>query len=457
MKHILSFILLLSVSIAYAQPQKVKADGIIAIVGDRIILQSDIKNAVADMGRQGTDVPENAECLVLEQALTSKMLMLQAEKDSLVVTEDEIEAELEQRIRYFINAYGTQEQLETIAGKTVYQIKDDARESVRENKLAQAMQRKVVDGVRITPTEVEAYFNKIPKDSLPFYESQLEIGQIVIYPKASRDLEKYVIDELNSYKRQVETKVTTFEQLAKRYSEDPGSKDRGGQYQINRNEKTWDPPFLSGAFRLKEGEISAPIKGKFGYHIIQMVQRSGDDAIIRHILRRPPVTEVEIAAAASKLDSARAKIIAGTLTFATAAGRYSEDETSKFTGPYMTGRSGSTFVSIDELDKDVVAQLERLAVGEISQPVPFTNERGDRGVRILYLKSRTEPHRMNLKDDYDKIAQIALEEKKYTALEKWMNSRIPTYYVMLQPDAGNCTQLNKWVTAASNSNAAKSF
>jgi peptidyl-prolyl cis-trans isomerase SurA len=457
MKHILSFILLLSVSITYAQPQKVKADGIIAIVGDRIILQSDIKNAVADMTRQGTDVPENAECLVLEQALTSKMLMLQAEKDSLIVTEEEIEAELEQRIRYFINAYGTQEQLETVAGKTVYQIKDDARESVRENKLAQAMQRKVVESVRITPAEVETYFNKIPKDSLPFYESQLEIGQIVIYPKASRDLEKYVIDELNSYKRQVETKVTTFEQLAKRYSEDPGSKDRGGQYQINRNEKTWDPPFLSGAFRLKEGEISAPIKGKFGYHIIQMVQRSGDDAIIRHILRRPPVTEVEIAAASSKLDSARAKIIAGTLTFATAAGRYSEDETSKFTGPYMTSRSGSTFVSIDELDKDVVTQLERLAVGEISQPVPFTNERGDRGVRILYLKSRTEPHRMNLKDDYDKIAQIALEEKKYIALEKWMNSRISTYYVMLQPDAGNCTQLNKWVTAASNSNAAKGF
>jgi peptidyl-prolyl cis-trans isomerase SurA len=409
------------------------------------------------MERQGAEVAENAECLVLEQALTSKMLMLQAEKDSLIVTEEEIEAELEQRIRYFINAYGTQEQLETVAGKTVYQIKDDARESVRENKLAQAMQRKVVDGVRITPTEVEAYFNKIPKDSLPFYESQLEIGQIVIYPKASRDLEKYVIDELNSYKRQVETRVTTFEQLAKRYSEDPGSKDRGGQYQVNRNEKTWDPPFLSGAFRLKEGEISAPIKGKFGYHIIQMVQRSGDDAIIRHILRRPPVTEVEIAAAASKLDSARSKIIAGTLTFATAAGRYSEDENSKFTGPYLTSRSGSTFVSIDELDKDVIAQLERLAVGEISQPVPFTNERGDKGVRLLYLKSRTEPHRMNLKDDYDKIAQIALEEKKYVALEKWMNSRIPTYYVMLQPDANNCTQLQKWVTAASGNNAAKSF
>jgi peptidyl-prolyl cis-trans isomerase SurA len=450
MKRILLFLLVAIVfKTTQAQQQKIVADKIIGIVGDRIILQSDIKNAVADMARQGGTVPDNAECMVLEQALTSKLLMLQALKDSLVVTDDEVESDLDLRVREFIRMYGTQEQLESIAGKTIYQIKDDARESVRENKLAQAMQRKIVDGVRITPAEVEAYFAKIPKDSLPYFESQLEIGQIVIYPKASHDLEKYVIDELNNYKHQVETHVATFEQLAKRYSEDPGSKDRGGEYQLNRSDKSWDPAFLSTAFRLKDGEISAPFKGKFGYHIIQMVQRSGDDAVVRHILRRPPITETEIAAAHAKLDSARAKIIAGTLTFATAAGRYSEDEMAKFTGPYLTGRSGSTFVSIDELDKDVVAQLDKLAVGEISQPVDFTNERGDKGVRILYLKSRTEPHRMNLKDDYDRIAQAALEEKKYLALDKWLNTHLSNYYIMLQSDATHCDQLQKWVAASS--------
>jgi peptidyl-prolyl cis-trans isomerase SurA len=382
--------------------------------------------------------------------------MLQALKDSLVVTDDEVESDLDLRVREFIRVYGTQEQLETVAGKTIYQIKDDARESVRENKLAQAMQRKIVENVRITPTEVEAFFNKIPKDSLPFFESQLEIGQIVIYPKPSHDLEKYVIDELNMYKRQVETGAATFDQLAKRYSEDPGSKDRGGQYQINRNEKTWDPAFLSGAFRLKNGEISNPIKGKFGYHIIQMVQRNGDDAIIRHILRRPPITETELTGARSKLDSARAKIIAGTLTFATAAGRYSEDEAAKFTGPYLTGRSGSTYVTIDELDKDVVTQLGKMNIGDISQPVEFTNERGDKGVRILYLKSRSEPHRMNLKDDYDRIAQSALEEKKYAALDKWMTTHIPAYYIMVQSDeAAQCGQLQKWMAASTASNNTK--
>lgn len=454
MKRILTFTFLLFAVVAVqAQAKKIVADKIIGVVGDRIILQSDIKNAIADMSRQGSQVPENAECLILEQALVSKVLMLQAEKDSLVVTEEEIEAELDQRIRYFINAYGTQEILEQVAGKTVYQIKDDARPSVKERKMAEAMQRKIVDGVRITPAEVKAFFDKIPKDSLPFYETELEIGQIVAYPKASRDLEKYVIDELNNYKRQAESKLVSFDQLAKRYSEDPGSKDRGGQYQINRNEKTWDPAFLNGAFRLKEGEISAPIKGKFGYHIIQMVQRNGDDAVVRHILRVPPITDGEIAEATAKLDSARAKVIAGNMTFATAAGRYTEDEAAKFSGPWLTGRSGATFVTIDELDKDVVAQLDRLKVGEISQPVQFTDERGKKAVRLLYLKSRTEPHRMNLTDDYNRIAEFAIEEKKMTALDKWMKTRIPTYYIRVDNSANNCEQLQKWVdksaTAAS--------
>lgn len=439
------FFFLFSFFCSSAQTQKVVADKIVGIVGDRIILQSDIKNAIADASRQGSAVPADAECMVLEQALVSKLLMLQAEKDSLPVSDEEVEAELDQRIRYFISQYGSQDQLEALAGKTIYQIKDDARESVKENKLAQAMQRKIVEGVRITPTEAKAYFDRIPTDSLPFFETEVEIGQIVIFPKASRDLEKYVIDELNNYKRQAEMKITSFDQLAKQYSEDPGSKDRGGQYQVNRTEKTWDPAFLSAAFRLKEGEISPVIKSKFGYHIIQMVQRNGDDAIVKHILRIPPVTEVELAQGTTKLDSVRAKLIAGTIDFNTAAGRYSEDETAKFAGPYITSRStGSTYLTIDELDKEVVAQLDKLKLGEFSQPMTFTDERGKKGIRILYLKSRTEPHRMNMRDDYNKISQAALEEKKAQVLEKWLKTRITNHYIMVDPSIANCEQLEKW-------------
>ena len=206
------------VILAQAQPKKAVADKIVAIVGDRIILKSDITNSILDMQRQGTNLPDSAECLLTQQALISKVLMLQAEKDSLPVTEEEVEAELDQRIRYFINQVGTQDALEEMAGKTVYQIKDDARESVKERKLAEAMQRKIVENVRITPVEAKAWFDRIPKDSLPFYESELEIGQIVLYPKASRDIEQYIISEMNSYKKQIETKVTSFSDLAMKIS-----------------------------------------------------------------------------------------------------------------------------------------------------------------------------------------------------------------------------------------------
>src|SRR6476469_7350281 len=218
---------LLSIS-AFAQQKKIVADKILGIVGDRIILYSDIQNSIADIARQGGTVPENAQCSIMEQALVSKVLMLQAEKDSLVVTPEDVEAELDQRVRYFINQYGTQEAVEQLAGKTIYQIKDEARESWRERKLAEAMQRKILENIKITPAEVKVYFDKLPKDSLPFFESEVEVGQIIVYPKASRELEKYAFDELTNYKKQIEDRKITFEQAAKRISDDPGTKERGG-------------------------------------------------------------------------------------------------------------------------------------------------------------------------------------------------------------------------------------
>ena len=428
-----------------AQSKKIVADKILAVVGDKIILQSDIENAIKDAVRNGGSVPDNAECSILEQALISKVLMLQALKDSLPVTEEEIESELDNRIRYYMSQFGSQAELERVAGKTVYQLKDDSRESVRERKLAEAMQKKIVDIINVTPTEVKAYFDRIPKDSLPFFESEVEVGQIAVYPKASRDLEQFMVSELNHYKQEVEAKHSTFDQAARLYSEDPGSKDKGGLYEIDRNEKNWDPDFIRAAFRLKDGEISPVVKTKFGYHIIQMVQRNGDLATIRHILRIPPVTDAEITQGLSKLDSVRSKIIAGTMDFNAAAFKYGEDEEQKYTGPYIMSADGDTYNRIDELDKDVVAVLSKLKVGEYSQPTVFTNERtGKKGVRILYLKTRSEPHRMNLRDDYNKIKQAALEEKKYQSLEKWLTSHVPNYYIMIDSDKANCQQLQKW-------------
>src|ERR1700733_5886461 len=225
---ILSFIFLLSAAAAFAQPQKVVADKVVGIVGDKIILKSEITNEILDRQRRNEAIPENAECQVMEQALTLKELVLQAEKDSLTVSDEDLESLLDNQVRGFIQAYGSKEALEQIAGRTVYQIKEDFRVSFKERKLAEQMRGKIVDGVKITPTEVKAYFDKVPKDKLEYLESEVELGQIIVYPKPSRDLDKDAIDQLNDFKKQVESGTRKFETLASLYTMDPGSKQNGG-------------------------------------------------------------------------------------------------------------------------------------------------------------------------------------------------------------------------------------
>jgi peptidyl-prolyl cis-trans isomerase SurA len=400
------------------------------------------------MQRQNIDMPENAKCLLLEQALGIKALVLQSERDSIPVSDEEINAEIENKIRYFISQYGSKDILEQVAGKTIYQLKEDFKQTFREQKLAQAMRNKIVDEVKITPSEVKAHYETIPKDSLPFYESEVEVGQIVVYPKASRELETYAIDQLKEFKQQVDSGTKKFETLATLYTDDPGSKESGGKYDVNRNEKQWDPIFLSKVFSLKEGQVSTVFKTKFGYHIIQMISRAGDDASIRHILKIPQVSSIEINDARQRLDTVRSKLIAGTIKFGEAVSKYSDDESSKFTGGRIQGRDGNTFLTIDQLDKDLVARLKDLTVGEYSQPAEYVDERGKKGVRIIQLITRTEPHRENLKDDYDKVAQRALEDKKNEMLEKWFYKNIPTYYINVDNEYKDCPEMKKWMINA---------
>lgn len=430
-----------------AQQHKVVADKIVAIVGDKVILKSDIDNSIADLQRQGTQLPPDAQCYLMEQQLSLKAMVLQAERDSVLVGDDEIDALLDNQIRGFVNQYGSKEALEEIAGRTVYQIKEDFRQNFKERKLAERMRDKIVEGVKITPQEVKEYFDKIPTDSLAFYESEVEIGEIVMYPKASRDLEMLAQEELAEFKKQIESGTRNFAALAQLYTDDPGSKSTGGQYTINRTEKTMDPAFISNAFRLKEGQVSPVFKSKFGYHIIQMVSRAGDDAIVRHILRIPKVTDTEVKESISKLDSVRAQLIAGTLNFGEAVARHSEDESSKFTGGMRQGPNG-TFLTIDQLDKETALKLTDLKVGQYSVPQSYVDERGKQAVRIIFLKSRSEPHRENMKDDYDRIAQRALELKKQDVMERWFVSKVPTFYIMIDDDFTECAPMQSWLQYA---------
>lgn len=448
MKKQILFLALLILSLTASAQHKVVADKIVGIVGDKIILRSDVYNEILDRQRRNEPVPEDAPCFAFDQILIIKALMLQAEKDSIVVTEEEIDALLENKIRSFIQMYGSKDALEEIAGRTVYQIKEDFRQSFRDMKMAERMKDKVVENVRITPVEVKAYWEKIPKDSLPFYESEVEIGEIVVYPKASRDFEKLSLDELADYKQQVEAGQSRFETLATLYTDDPGSKNTGGQYTISRNEKNWDPIFIQHAFRLKDGQVSPVFKTQFGYHIIQMVQRAGDDAIVRHILRIPKITETETNEAVAKLDSVRAKLISGVMSFGEATSKYSEDPNAKYFAGLKQGPNG-TYLTIDQLDRGLVLMLDKMKTGEFSKPVVFEDERQKKAVRIVYLKTRTEPHRENLKDDYDRIAQRALEVKKQQVLEKWFAAKLPNYYIMLDDEFKGCGNLNLWYQYAS--------
>lgn len=443
MKRIIFFLVTMVAFCGAQAQQRVVADKIIAIVGDKIILQSDIKNMIEDLRRGGETVPPNAECAFLQQALATKALILQAEKDSLPISDEDIEAELDMRIREYINRFGSKENLEEVSGKSVYQLKETTRPSIRERNMAEAMRNNLIKDIRITPSEVKAFFDKIPKDSLAHIESELEIGEIAVYPKASRDIELLSQEELNNYKAQVEGGTRKFEMLADLYSDDLGTQKQGGTLLINRTEQNWDPTFKAAVFRLKEGQISPVIKSKFGFHIIQLVSRNGDDALVRHILKVPQITQDEVDESISKLDSVRSKLIAGTLDFGTAVSLYSDDEFGKFN----TG--GIKVVTIDMLDKELVANLDKLKVGEYSKPMPYVDERtGRKAVRIVYIRSKTEPHILNLRDDYNKVAEMARQEKEYDALENWFNTRLPQFYIKLDEEYKGCPEIEPWIRAA---------
>jgi peptidyl-prolyl cis-trans isomerase SurA len=429
--------------------EKVVADKIAGIVGDKIILKSELSTAIADMQRNsgGAELKGVDECSVLDGMLIQKALVVQAEKDSLPVSDEEVEAEVDQRIRYFIQLYGGKDAFEQIAQRTVYQAKQDFMAPIREQRLASAMRAKIVEDIKITPAEVKEYYDKIPPDKRIFYESQMQLNEIVLYPKASHDIEKLAVDDLNQYKQQVESGQRKFESLAQIYSDDAGDKDRGGEMELNRNDsKLFDPVFFSTAFRLKEGQISSVIKSKFGYHIIQFVSRNGDDIVVREILRIPQITDAEVQEANAKLDSISAQLRAGTIGFGEAVGKYSDDDQAKSTAGQIMSRSGSTFLTISDLDKDMVLMLkeQNLKPGEYSKPSIFTDERGKKGVRLVYMVSKSEPHRENLRDDYNWVAQRALDGKKNAALEKWFIQKIPTLYVMIDGEYKNCSNLTKW-------------
>jgi peptidyl-prolyl cis-trans isomerase SurA len=437
--------------VATAQ-QKMIADKIAAIVGDKIILTSDVEGELVNLQRSSVDnsVPPNASCMIMEQIIAQKVMVLQAERDSLPVSEADVDGQIENRIRYFEDLYGSREKMKEVTGYTIYQLRERFRQPIKEGLQAKAMQDKITGTVKVTPSEVKKYFDAIPTDSLHFYEAELEIGQIILLPKATKEMEQYAIERLQEFKKQVQDKTSDFGRLAILYSEDPGAKENKGVYILNRNDKNWDPDFLAASFRLKENEISSPIKSQFGYHLIQCIKRQGDNITVQHILLKANITRSDLAQATAKLDSIRTNIVNGKMTFSESVAKYSDAPMSKFDGGMLQNKmNGTTLLTIDQLDepseRDIVLMLDTLKPGGLSKPVQFTDEQGHQGCRIVYLKTRTQPHRENMTDDYARIQQRTLQIKQQDARDKWLREKIPTYYIHVEDEFKHCNHISQWI------------
>ncbi len=432
---------------SYAQPQS--ADKVLAVVGrNRIILQSELEQQAASEKMQNPSFTDEMKCSLLQQMIMQKLLVEQAERDSVYVTEEEVEGQLDNRLRYFTHLYGSKEKLEEAIGKTVYQLKEDKRDDIKEYMLAEKVRSTLIQNVKITPGEVRTFFDKIPIDSLPFFPASVEVGQIIIDPPASQEMNDYAKNRMEEIRKEIVSGSKSFETAATFYSQDPGSKDNAGDLGVvGRTDMV--APFTAAAFKLQDGEISQVVKTSFGYHIIQMVKRQGDQAHLRHILIRPQTTSADIRTALNKLDSVRSELLANKLTFPEAVGKYATDENSKRTGGMVANpTTGSTQIEINMLDPATALMIDSLKPGSFSQPQVFKTETGEQSCRIVYLKNRTEPHKANLREDYSKIQEVALEQKKALKLTEWLREKLPTYYIRLATEYQGCNDFKDWKLAS---------
>ncbi len=443
--------LLLSSANIFAQAA---ADKIIAVVGrNKIILQSDIEKRFLEARAQDPNIQDSAKCLILQQMIMGDVLLEQAERDSVMVTDEDVEGQLDNRLRYFTSLYGSKEKLEQMSGKSVYQIKEEFRDNIREELIQQKMQGQIFENIKITPAEVSNFYRRIPIDSLPFFPATVEVGQIVIDPPVSPELEEYAHKRLEDIRKDVVDGKTSFETAAGLYTDDPGSRDNGGRYDGVTRNGPWAPEFIAAAFKLQNGEISPIFKTKFGYHIIQMVNRKGDEADLRHILIKPAVTTGDFKTSMAKLDSIYNLLTSGKMSFAEAVGKFSTDEAAKRTGGMIADpQTGNTELDITKLDPGMVLMLDSMKQGSYSKPHIFYNDMREQSCRIVYMRNRTVPHKANLKDDYSRIQEVALAEKKNQKMVAWMTSKLPTFYMKIDPQYQTCNNLRLLGLSINNDN-----
>lgn len=429
----------------FSQPGQL-IDQVVAVVGNNIILDSDIENQYLQLLAQGFDYEGDLKCQIFEDLLYQKLLLNQAIIDSVEVTEAEVEQRLDTRLSMIIHQAGSEQELEDYFGKSMTEIKNDLRTMLREQLLTQKMQSQITDDINITPSEVRSYYKGLPKDSIPLINSEVVLAEIEYKPTISDEEIQAVKDRLNGFLERIKN-GDKFSTLAILYSEDPGSAKNGGELgYISRKDLV--PEFAAVAFNLKEpGEVSKIVETDYGYHIIQLIDRRGERINIRHILLTPKVPYTEKIRAMNFLDSLANEIRLGNISFEDAALKYSTNEETRANGGLLVNpATGMAKFETDELDRRMYATIKKLKAGEISDPVESRNEQNKVIYKIVKLNNRTEPHVANLKQDYQYLQDAALENKKQKAIDQWINSKQKATYIKVKGSYKNCLFKNAgWI------------
>lgn len=427
-RYLLLFTLL--IQIGYLAAQKNAVDKIIAVVGEEIILKSDVENEyLQEQSRGLMSATSDHKAELLEQKLMQKLLLAQAKIDSISVTETELESEVSNRVEYMITDIGSQERLESYFGKPLEEIKNDMRTPMREQLVANRMQMHIVEKIRVTPSEVKNYFKKLPKDSLPDMPDKYEIQQIMLKPNVSEAEKERLRTRLREFRDMILKGEKTFNTLAVLYSEDLGSASRGGEMDYTSRTKLV-PEFAEAAFNLKPGKISKIVETEYGFHIIQLIDRQGDKIKVRHILLQPKISDVEKQDAINRLDSVRQYITSGKMTFEEAAYYFSTDKQTKFNGGLFSDpQTADTKISRADIPGEMGRVISKMKVMDVSAPFIDRNMRGQEEFKIIKLKAFYPQHKADLENDWMSFESMLQKEKQFNKLEKWIKEKQQNTYI----------------------------
>ena len=446
MKYTLFLLVFFQLTFLHAQPSGVVVDKIAAQVGNNIILLSDIEAQKQQALASGVSLSANLSCDILEQLMFQELLVNQAKIDSLVISDEQVDAEMENRIRVIENQIGSRAEMEKFYGKTVNEIKDEFREAIRNKLLADEMERTITQTLSVTPKEVQAFYTTIPADSIPLINAQLSFQQIVHYPAITKADKQLAYDKLLEIRANI-LGGKSFETQARINSMDLGSASDGGKIEATRGMMV--PQFEAAVFSLEPGEVSDVFETAYGYHIVKLISRKGDDYVCKHILISPEFSGTELAKAAALMDSCYSQLSSGKITWEQAVVRYSNDEMTMqnkgiITNP-ITGEQTWDMEDLNQVDQQIFLITDAMEKGDISQPNLYMNIYDRKqGIRIVRLMERTEPHRANLNQDYALIKRAAENDKKLKVMNDWITSKIKNAYIRIDSDFTSCSFQNNW-------------